>query len=63
MEKCYKKAKKILADNRPVLRALLDALREEKTLTSKDIRKIIDTIVVKPDDVQKKEDDLIKRVG
>ena len=63
MEKCYKKAKKILADNWPVLKALLDTLRKEKILTSKDIRKIIDAIVVDPVDGQKEEDDLIRRVG
>ena len=41
MEDCYRKAKKIIAENRALLSALADALKCEKTLTSRTIRGII----------------------
>lgn len=43
MEDCYRKAKKIIAENRDLLSALADALKREKTLTSRMIRGIMAT--------------------
>lgn len=51
MENCYQKAKTIIAKNRPLLRILASALEKEKTLTSKDIRGIIDSLDVLQDDM------------
>lgn len=48
LEKLYQKAKTIIAENRGLLMALADVLREEKTLTSKEIREVIDSFIELP---------------
>ncbi len=43
MERYYQQAKEIIASNRDLFCLILDKLEKEKTLTGKDIRKIIDS--------------------
>ena len=50
MENCYRKAKKIIAENRNLLSVLADILEKEKTLTSRAIREIIESLIVLPEE-------------
>ena len=51
LERCYQKAKEIIASNRVLFETLLELLIKDETLTSKDIRKVIDSFAVIPGEI------------
>ena len=51
MERCYQKAKEIIASNRVLFETLLELLIKDETLTSKDIREVIDSFAAIPGEV------------